>query len=182
MKKFFAILLSVMLVLPVLSVMATAEDAIVIEIDRIHNYDWTNKDFQSDVYTATAASAGEILMATSANGETVADRIGGAWFTWWYKVLAEATSDGQYVVIATDGPGSTGYEAWQLSATQFVILCNTGYASTEPAGNAQDAANLASLAVDDVLTLSAGLASLQEMSGAANPTPPTNSSVWAALT
>ena len=166
MKKFFAILLSVMLVLPVLSVMATAEDAIVIEIDRINNYDWTNKDFQSDVYTPTAASAGEILMATSANGETVADRIGGAWFTWWYKVLAEATSDGQYVVIATDGPGSTGYEAWQLSATQFVILCNTGYASTEPAGNAQDAANLASLAVDDVLTLSADLASLQEMSGA----------------
>ncbi len=140
---------------------------VVIEIDRVNNYDWTNKDFNSSEYVPTAASAGEILMATAVNGgETVADRIGGTWFQWWYKVLAEVTEDGNYKVIATDGSGSTDYEAWAIATNQFVILCNTGYASTEAAGNAQDATNLSSLAVGDILTLNADLADLQAQSGA----------------
>ena len=168
MKKFLSLFLVAVIVSTffVVPVGADGED-FVIGIDRANNYDWTNKDFNSDTYTPTAASAGEILMATSAEGgQTVAERIGGNWFTWWYKVLAEATSDGNYKVIATDGPGSTVYEAWTIASNQFVILCNTGYASTEPAGNKEDAANLASLAVDDVIALNVDLADVQAVSGA----------------
>ena len=131
-----------------------SEEVTILGVDRVNNYDWTDKDFESDVYTPTAASAGEVLMAVSAEDKSVADMIGGNWFTWWYKILAKWDAENElYVIDVIDAPGSTAYEAWTFGVGEIVVMCNTGYASTEPAGNADDAAVVKALVVGDTLAL-----------------------------
>ena len=150
---------------------ASADDA-VIGLDRANHYDWTQKDFESDAYAPTAASAGEVLVAASATEtDMVGDRFGGNYFTWWYAILAEFDADADAFVISEidlpgDGDGKP-YEAWTLGEGKLVVLCNTGYASTTPAGNADDAAIIKTLAVGDVLVLDGiAFADLQAASGA----------------
>ena len=84
----------------VFALTASAEDA-TIGLDRANHYDWTQKDFQSDSYTPTAASAGEVLVAASEDATAlVGGRFGGNYFTWWYAILAEfdAAIDGRAAV------------------------------------------------------------------------------------
>ena len=155
----------------VFALTASAEDA-TIGLDRANHYDWTQKDFQSDSYTPTAASAGEVLVAASDDANAlVGGRFGGNYFTWWYAILAEFDAEANVFVISEiDLPGDTEgkpYEAWTLGEGRFVILCNTGYASTEPAGNAADAEIIKTLEVGQKLALNGtDLATLQAASGA----------------
>ena len=156
---------------PVFALTASAEDA-TIGLDRANHYDWTQKDFQSESYTPTAASAGEVLVAASEDATAlVGGRFGGNYFTWWYAILAEFDAEANVFVISEiDLPGDSEgkpYEAWTLGEGRLVILCNTGYASTEPAGNAADAAIIKTLEVGQKLALNGtDLATLQAASGA----------------
>ena len=144
----------------------------VIGLDRANHYDWTNKDFNSTQYTPTASSAGEVLLAAAADANAkVGDRFGGNYFTWWYVILAEwDAAANAYVVSEIDLPGDDEgkpYENWTLGEGKIVVLCNTGYASTEPAGNADDAAVIKEIVVGDKLTVNGSdFATLAETSGA----------------
>ena len=144
----------------------------VIGLDRANHYDWTNKDFQSDAYTPTGASAGEILIAASVEEKTAAEGcFGGNIFDWWYAILAEWDATAKaYVITEIDLPGTDNgeaYETWTVNENKIVVLCNTGYSSTEVAGNKEDADVIKSLVVGDKLTINGiEFAALAETSGA----------------
>ncbi len=127
----------------------SADEVAVIDVMRVNAYDWTSTEFPG--LASTALSAGEILMAVSNDATaTVADKIGGEWFTWWTKIMVEWNdTEGTFVVIDKDTPGSTAYTSWTLGPNRFVITCNGSYA--DAAGNGDYAAALANLAVGDKL-------------------------------
>ena len=127
----------------------SADEVAVIDVMRVNAYDWTSTEFPG--LASTALSAGEILMAVSNDATaTVADKIGGEWFTWWTKIMVEwDDTEGAFVVIDKDIPGSTAYTSWTLGPNRFVITCNGSYANA--AGNGDYAAALANLAVGDKL-------------------------------
>lgn len=147
-------------------------EAKVLNLDRANHYDWTQKDYNSTQYAPTASSAGEILLAAAADANAkVGDRFGGNYFTWWYAILAEWDAAAEaYVVTEIDLPGDVEgkpYENWTLGEGKLVVLCNTGYASTEPAGNADDAAVIKEIVVGDKLTVNGSdFATLAAASGA----------------
>ena len=147
-------------------------EAKVLNLDRANHYDWTQKDYNSTQYAPTASSAGEILLAAAADANAkVGDRFGGNYFTWWYAILAEWDAAAEaYVVTEIDLPGDgegKPYENWTLGEGKLVVLCNTGYASTEPAGNADDAAVIKEIVVGDKLTVNGSdFATLAAASGA----------------
>ncbi|MBQ3230220.1 MAG: hypothetical protein IJB49_04300 [Clostridia bacterium] len=143
----------------------------VIGFDRVNHYDWTNKDYQSESYPATAASAGEVLVAVSSDARTAGEMIGGNYFTWWIKVLAEWDDEaGTFVIKEIDAPDSTVYETWTLGEGKLVFMINTGYASTEPAGNAADAEAIKALVVGDKLYLYGDYSAMLGASGALSDT------------
>ena len=144
----------------------------VLNLDRANHYDWTEKDYNSTQYTPTASSAGEILLAAAADANAkVGERFGGNYFTWWYVILAEWDAAAEaYVVTEIDIPGDGDgkpYENWTLGEGKLVVLCNTGYSSTEAAGNADDAAVVKEIVVGDKLTVNGSdFATLAATSGA----------------
>ncbi len=144
----------------------------VLNLDRANHYDWTEKDYNSTQYTPTASSAGEILLAASTDATAdVGGRFGGNYFTWWYVILAEWDANANaYVVTEIDLPGDSDgkpYEAWALGEGKIVVLCNTGYSSTDVAGNADDAAVIKEIVVGDKLTINGSdFATLAAASGA----------------
>ena len=144
----------------------------VLNLDRANHYDWTEKDYNSTQYTPTASSAGEILLAAAADANAkVGERFGGNYFTWWYVILAEWDAAAEaYVVTEIDIPGDGDgkpYENWTLGEGKLVVLCNTGYSSTEVAGNADDAAVVKEIVVGDKLTVNGSdFATLAATSGA----------------
>lgn len=147
-------------------------EAKVLNLDRANHYDWTEKDYNSTQYTPTASSAGEILLAAAADANAkVGERFGDNYFTWWYVILAEWDAAAEaYVVTEIDLPGDGDgkpYENWTLGEGKIVVLCNTGYSSTEAAGNADDAAVVKEIAVGDKLTINGSdFATLAAASGA----------------
>lgn len=144
----------------------------VLNLDRANHYDWTEKDYNSTQYTPTASSAGEILLAAAADANAkIGERFGGNYFTWWYVILAEWDAAAEaYVVTEIDLPGDDDgkpYENWTLGEGKIVVLCNTGYSSTEAAGNADDAAVIKEIVVGDKLTVNGSdFATLAAASGA----------------
>ena len=136
-------------------------------IDIVNTYDWTETDFGGDL-GKTAVSAGHVVLAVSDVEASVADKIGGAWFTWWYKVLAEWDASAEaYVVTATDVPSSAEYESWVLGEGKIAFMCNLSYSSSEVAGNADDATVLTGIVVGDKITINGSdWATLAASSGA----------------
>ncbi len=138
----------------------------VIGFDRVNHYDWTTKAYNDPNYEDTAISAGEIIVAASASEATVISKIQQNYW-WWYAVKAAWNEEaGTFVVTAIDLPGEKGYEAWTVTYGEIVFACNTGYASTDAAGNKADADAIKTLAVGDKLYLYGDYAKLLTSSGA----------------
>lgn len=167
-KRMLSLLVVFSMLFASFAVLAVAEDASVIGIDRVNHYDWTEKQYNSADYPDTAVSAGEVLASASTDStKSVYAALGGTFFKWWYKILAEYDDEsGAFIISAIDAPGATDYESWTLGEGKLFITCNSGYASTDAAGNKADADVIKTLVVGDKLYLSTDLASLQAASGA----------------